>query len=234
MSDNKSTGFHSTGNCSTGDCSTGDGSTGDFSTGNCSTGFHSTGDHSTGNCSTGDWSTGYRSTGNWSTGYRSTGFHSTGDHSTGNWSTGDWSTGNWSISNYSIGHFSTIDYSGFGAFNEPCTPEEWEAAEKPDFLYFSLTEWIDESEMSEEEKEAHPSHKTTGGYLKVYEYKEAFMKSWDNAPVEDREKLFKLPRFNPEVFKEISGIDVYAEKEETINIDGVEYTLSEIKQALKK
>jgi hypothetical protein len=159
--------------------------------------------------------------------------NSTGYRSTGRYSTGDYSTGDWSISNYSTGHFSTIDYSGFGAFNEPCTPEEWEAAEKPDFLYFSLIEWIDESEMSEEEKEAHPSYKTTGGYLKVYEYKEAFMKSWDNAPVEDREKLFKLPNFKPGVFYQISGIDV-TEREETINIDGVEYTLSEIKQALKK
>jgi hypothetical protein len=219
MSNNHSTGHRSTGYYSTGYYSTGDRSTGYRSTGYRSTGEYSTGDWSTGDCSTGDWSTG-----DWST----------GDRSTGNYSTGYRSTGNWSISNYSTGHFSTIDYSGFGAFNEPCTPEEWEVAEKPDFLYFNLTEWVNESEMSEEEKEAHPSYKTTGGYLKVYNYKEAFMKSWDNAPAEDREKLFKLPNFDPEVFKEISGIDVYAKKEETINIDGVEYTLSEIKQALKK
>ena len=38
------------------------------------------------------------------------------------------STGNWSISNFSTGHFSTEDYSGFGAFNKPCTPEEWNRA----------------------------------------------------------------------------------------------------------
>jgi hypothetical protein len=223
MSNNYSTGFYSTGDHSTGNRSTGYRSTGDYSTG-----LRSTGDHSTGYCSTGDCSTG-----NCSTGDCSTGSCSTGDCSTGYRSTGDHSTGDWSISNYSTGHFSTIDYSGFGAFNKPCTLEEWEAAEKPDFLYFRLTEWISEFDMTEEEKEANPTYKTTGGYLKVYEYKEAFKRSWDNAPAEDREKLFRLPNFDPDVFKEISGIDVF-EKEETINIDGVEYTLSEIKQALKK
>jgi hypothetical protein len=203
------------------------------STGHGSTGRRSTGNHSTGHRSTGDFSTGHQSTGSWSTGDRSTGDHSTGDWSTGNYSTGKHSTGDWSISNYSTGHFSTIDYSGFGAFNKPCTPEEWEAAEKPDFLYFKLTDRINEFDMTEEEKEANPSHKITGGYLKVYEYKEAFKRSWDNTSAEDRKKLFRLPNFDPGVFYQISGIDVF-EKEETINIDGVEYTLPEIKQALKK
>lgn len=195
-------------------------------TGNDSTGYRSTGDYSTGNWSTGNWSTGNRSTGDCSTGDYSTGYSSTGNHSTGNWS-----TGNWSISNYSTGHFSTIDYSGFGAFNKPCTPEEWDKAKKPRFIFFDLTEWIFESEMTDQEKEKNPSYKTTGGYLKVYEYRAAWKKAWDGASADDKELLFKLPNFDADIFEEITGIDV-RQKEETIEIEGKKYTLTEIKEAL--
>lgn len=160
-----------------------------------------TGNRSTGNKSTGDMSTGDMSTGNWSTGH----------WSTGNWSTGSWSTGNWSTSDRSTGHFSTIDNSGFGAFNKPCTIHEWAKIKKPNFLYFKLTEWVQQEKMSDEEKENNQMWETTGGYLKVFNYKQAFQKSWDNASEEDKALLFKLPNFDVNVFKEISGIDVNLE-----------------------
>lgn len=167
----------------------------------------STSDYSTGNCSTG-----YCSTGNWSTGDRST---------------GNWSTGNWSTSNYSTGHFSTIDYAGFGAFNKPCTIEEWGNAEKPSWLYFDLTEWVDKADMTDEEKEANPSYKTTGGYLKVYDYQEAFQKSYNNATREEQLKIKNLPNFDAEVFYEISGIKIDDEpmqgKEVEVVINGKIY-----------
>jgi len=67
---------------------------------------------------------------------------------------------------------------------------EWEDAEKPTFLYFSLTEWA------------------TGGYLKRYEYKEAFQMSYMNASELDKNLLLKLPNFDADVFYEISGIDL--------------------------
>lgn len=134
--------------------------------------------------------------------------NNTGHRSTGDGSTGDGSTGYWSISDYSTGHFSTIDYDGFGSFNKKCSPQEWIDADKPSFLYFNLTEWIHESNMSSEEREANPSYKVTGGYLKKYEYKEAFKKSWDKASKEDQQKVFTLPNFDAEIFKQISGIDV--------------------------
>ena len=200
---NNSTGDYSTGEYSTGHYSTGDCSTGYRSTGYCSTGYCSTGHYSTGNFSTGD-----RSTGDYSTGYCSTGYCSAGDYSTGDYSTGYGSTGNWSISKYSTGHFSTVDYSGFGAFNKTCTPEKWESATKPNFLYFHLTRWTQESEMSDEEKKNNPTHKTTGGYLKVYDYKEAFQAAFDKASDEEIEQLKALPNFDADVFKEISGIDI--------------------------
>ncbi len=187
----------------TGDHSTGYRSTGDGSTGDCSTGYRSTGDGSTGDWSTGDGSTGDGSTGDWSTGYRSTGYHSTGHWSAGNRSTGDWST-----SNYSTGHFSTIDDTGFSAFNKPCTRKQWAQADIPSWLYFNLTEWVDKEDMTDLEKQDHPTYETTGGYLKVYEYQEAWKKSYDNATREEQLKIKSLPNFDAEVFYEISGIKI--------------------------
>jgi hypothetical protein len=223
---------------------TGHYSTGDCSTGNRSTGYHSTGNYSTGNYSTGDWSTGYHSTGDWSTGNRSTGHCSTGDYSTGDWSTGDWSTGDrstgyrstgnystgyWSTSNYSTGHFSTIDEMGFSAFNKPCTREQWAQADIPSWLYFNLTEWVDKEDMTDLEKQDHPTYETTGGYLKVYEYQEAWEKSYDNATREEQLKIKSLPNFDAEVFYEISGIkiDEGLSNPKEITIEGATYRLVE-------
>lgn len=164
--------------------------------------------------STGDKSTGGSSTGNRSTGFWSTGNGSTGNRSTGDSSTGYRSTGDWSISNYSTGHFSTKDYDGFGAFNKPCTPNEWENANKPSFLYFDLTKWVADYDMTDSEKNANPTYTTTGGYLKVYEYKEAWRRSFDAQ--ENKEKQIKqleaLPNFDYDVFVEISGIDYRKEQ----------------------
>ena len=207
---------NNTGHKSTGDWSTGDRSTADRSTGHQSTGYGSTGDQSTGYGSTGDQSTGDRSTGDQSTGYGSTGYGSAGYRS----------TGNWSISSYSTGHFSTEDYAGFGAFNKTCTPDEWANAYRPDWLYFHLTEWVSDSGMSDQEKEDNPSYKTTGGYLRVYGYQEAFQKSYNAANREEQLKIKELPNFDADVFFEISGIRIDAETEEM--------TLAEVCKELKR
>ncbi len=189
-------------------------------------GYRSTGDWSTGHYSTGHYSTGDYSTGYHSTGYRSTGASSTGDWSTGHYSTGDSSTGNWSISSYSTGHFSTIDYSGFSAFNKPCTIDKWNKAEKPDFLFFMLTEWVESEKMTEKEKEENPSYKTTRGYLKVYEYKEAWKIAYDKASDEEIKQLKALPNFDTEVFKEISGIDINERGSIKVTANGKEVYIS--------
>jgi len=62
--------------------------------------------------------------------------------------------------------------------------------------------------MSDEEKEENPTYKTTAGYLKVYDYKEAFQAAFDKASDEEIEQLKALPNFDADVLKEISGIDI--------------------------
>jgi len=80
--------------------------------------------------------------------------------------------------------------------------------------------------MSDQEKEDNPSYKTTGGYLRVYGYQEAFQKSYNAANREDQLKIKELPNFDADVFFEISGIRIDAETEEM--------TLAEVCKELKR
>jgi hypothetical protein len=64
--------------------------------------------------------------------------------------------------------------------------------------------------MTEEEKKADENeyYKTTGGYLKSYEYQEAFKNSYNKLSEEERKKqveqLRALPNFDKDMFKQIS------------------------------
>jgi hypothetical protein len=70
--------------------------------------------------------------------------------------------------------------------------------------------------MTNEEKTENPKFYITGGYLKTIPYKEAWRISWEKSTEEDKKLVLKLPNFDNEVFKKISGIDVI--KELKINI----------------
>jgi len=234
----RNTGSWNTGNRNTGNINTGYRNTGSSNTGYRNTGSSNTGNWNTGNWNTGNWNTGDWNTGNWNTGDSNTGRSNTGHRNTGSWNTGSWNTGSWNTGNWNVcdretGFFNTQGIKTIRVFNKDCAVAVWDQADKPCFLHFDLTEWIREGDMTDQEKIDHTTFRTTGGFLKVYDYKEAFQKSWDEADEEDRAKLFKLPNFDAEVFKEISGIDV-TEKPKScagkiVEIDGKKYTLKEVK-----
>lgn len=50
-----------------------------------------------------------------------------------------------------------------------------------------------------------------GGFLKTFDYKEAWRLAWDKASKEEHLKMLELPNWDNEVFKEISGIDAETE-----------------------
>jgi hypothetical protein len=84
----------------------------------------------------------------------------------------------------------------------------------PNFLYFDLTIWVSYDTATEEEKEEHKKEiEICGGFFKNLEYKEAFRLAWDKASKEEHKQLLKLPNWNNEIFKEISGIDAETEIE---------------------
>jgi hypothetical protein len=177
---------------------------------------------------TGENNTGNRNSGDRNSGYSNSGYSNSGHRNSGHWNSGDSNSGDWNACNYETGAFNTEQSDTIRVFNKPCSRDEWIEADKPNFLYFGLCVWVGEDDMTDEEKKADPQFHVRGGYLKTLGYKEAFQKSWDEADEEDRAKLFKLPNFDAEVFKEISGIDVTHKADcegRVIEIDGVEYEL---------
>ena len=93
-----------------------------------------------------------------------------------------------------------------------------------------LNTWVDKSDMTDTEKSEISEWETMGGYLKTIDFKEACVKWWNDNP-NDHERFLTLPNFDATIFKDITGIEVDL-KEESIEIDGEKYTVSQIKKAL--
>ena len=74
---------------------------------------------------------------------------------------------------------------------------------------FEQTVWIYEENMSDEEKEQYPEYKITGGYLKVFEFKEACKNMWNSLTDNEKHRVItKLPNFDANKFEQITGIKV--------------------------
>ena len=152
-------------------------------------------------CNIGDSNTGYVNSGN----------HNTGDWNSGSWNSGNGNSGYWNIGGNNSGYLNTSTQEYCFIFNKPVEKSVLSITKFPAFMRFTLTEWIPDSKMSQQEKNQHPEYATTGGYLKKYTYKEAFRKSFEEAKQlpdwpEQLEKLKSLPNFDAKIFEEISGI----------------------------
>jgi len=62
--------------------------------------------------------------------------------------------------------------------------------------------------MTDEEKSAHPSHETTGGYLKVLDESECGQIWWDGLSEDNRNIIRALPNFDPVIFEQVTGIKI--------------------------
>jgi len=199
--------------------------------GNCNTGDRNTGDRNTGDCNTGDWNTG-----DCNTGYCNTGYCNTGDRNTGDCNTGDWNTGDWNTGDRNTGYCNT-ELPKIRIFNKE-TDVALEDIPFPNFFYFSLTEWVSENNMTDEEKESNSNYTILGGYLKTFEYKEAWQRSWNKASEEDKKKLFELPNFDAEIFLEITGIKVNNKNDDDISlskkIDELQNQIDDLKRLIKR
>ncbi len=202
--------------------STGDRNTGDWNTGHRNIGHRNTGNWNTGNCNTGDRNTGYCNSGD-----RNTGNYNTGDRNTGDWNTGNYNTGYWNTGNYNTGYCNSVTPKTCLIFNKEAKQEDWANAEKPNWMYCNLTNWIGEDNMTEKEKEAYPSYATTGGYLKSFNsLKSAYIDSWGKATDEDKALTRELPNFNEDVFAEVFGFNPWKKVEKK------KMTVAEICKAL--
>ena len=200
-----------TGICNTGNWNTGNRNTGDCNTGNRNTGDCNTGDCNTGNCNTGDWNTGNRNTGNRNTGDCNTGNCNTGNWNTGNRNTGDCNTGDWNSASFSNGVFCTKEPEIL-IFDKPSgmTFRQWRdstACHLLNQIQFMPNVWVWDDDMTDEEKEAHPEYKTTGGFLKVLDTSDCCVRWWENLDEYQRRIIRSIPNFDAAIFKQITGID---------------------------
>ena len=188
---------------------------GDSNSGSCNSGSWNAGDSNSGSCNSGSCNSGNRNTGNRNTGdYNSggcnTGDYNSGDYNSGSCNSGNRNTGSWNTGDFNSGFFNT-DESPVRMFNK-YTKLKRREIRIPAFCYLHLTTWVSHDTASDEEKEEHKREiETCGGFLKTLDYKEAWRMAWDRASKEEHLELLKLPNWDNEVFKEISGIDAEAE-----------------------
>ena len=205
-------GKNCTGRCNTGDWNTGNRNTGNRNTGNRNTGDWNTGNRNTGDCNTGDWNTGDWNTGNRNTGDCNTGDCNTGDWNTGNRNTGNRNTGDWNKSSFNTGCFNTEEQK-IMLFNKPSdmTYREWidsDARYLLNQIPKDVVEWVYEEDMTDEEKAAHPTYETTGGYLKVLDESECGQLWWGSLSDRRKEIIKAIPNFDAEIFFQCTGVRV--------------------------
>lgn len=136
----------------------------------------------------------------------------TGLCNTGDWNTGNRNTGDWNRSSFNAGCFNTEEQK-VTMFNKPSdwTYRQWlnsDARYLLNQIPKSVVEWVCSSDMTDEEKAAHPTHETTGGYLKVLDESECGQLWWDGLNEQQREVIFSLPNFDPDIFEQCTGIKV--------------------------
>ena len=181
-------------------------------TGRCNTGDWNTGDCNTGDCNTGDRNTGDWNTGDWNTGDCNTGDWNTGDRNTGDRNTGDRNTGDWNKSSFNTGCFNTEEQK-IMLFNKPSdmTYSEWLGSDARYLLNQipkDVVEWVYEENMTDEEKAAHPTYETTGGYLKVLDESECGQLWWGSLSDRRKEIIKAIPNFDAEIFFQCTGVRV--------------------------
>ena len=186
--------------------------TGRCNTGDWNTGNRNTGNRNTGDCNTGDWNTGNRNTGNRNTGDWNTGDCNTGDWNTGDCNTGDCNTGDWNKSSFNTGCFNTEEQK-IMLFNKPSnmTYSEWldsDARYLLNQIPKDVVEWVYEEDMTDEEKAAHPTYETTGGYLKVLDESECGQLWWGSLSDRRKEIIKAIPNFDAEIFFQCTGVRV--------------------------
>ena len=151
---------------------------------------------------TGKACTGRCNSGNWNS----------GDRNSGNCNSGNCNSGDWNATSFSNGCFNTVSPKIY-MFNKPTdwTFEQWFNCRSRRLLNGiddCPLEYVYLSDMTDEEKAAHPEAETTGGYLKERTTADNARKWWAGLSADNRKIILSLPNFDAAIFKEITGIDV--------------------------
>ena len=192
-------------------------------TGKSNSGYRNSGDRNSGNRNSGDRNSGNSNSGDWNSGYSNSGYRNSGDSNSGDSNSGDWNSG-YRNSGYSNSGDWNSGYGNSGVFNtekEPTikmfdkesswTYDDWydsRARRIMEGCPYSYSDYIPAADMTDEEKENHPEHKTIGGFVKVFTATaEDKQKWWDNLSKGDKDEVKALPNFDADKFCECVGIE---------------------------
>lgn len=184
---------------------------------------YNTGSCNTGSCNTGDNNTGDRNTGNYNTGNYNTGNRNTGYYNTGSGNTGYFNNTDSTVRLFNI----ETDLSDS---DSRLVNMRRVIADKIE----PILVWVQAHDMTDEEKKDYPSYKTTGGYLKRRDYKYCWKKGWNNMTKEEKEIITSLPHFDPDVFEDITGIDVTVDRKKKVTLELTDKQLEKIKNIIKE
>ena len=148
-------------------------------------------------CNSGTNNTGHRNSGDRNSGDRNSGDMNSGDRNSGDMNSGDRNSGIFNTNKPKLRLFNKdSDWSYSNWYNS----DAFNVLEKK----FILTVWVNESDMTDEEKTEHPEFYCQEGYLKEY----SFIDACKNMKLTEKEKnsFKKLPNFDAKIFKEITGI----------------------------
>ena len=182
-------------------CNSGNRNSGNRNSGNRNSGNRNSGDCNSGDCNSGDCNSGNRNS---------------GDCNSGDCNSGDCNSGDWNITSFSNGCFNTEEPKIY-LFDKPSdwTYRDWVNSDARYILNNMPTDdiyWVYSEDMTDEEKEKHPEHETTGGFLRTLS-KSSERQAWWNNLDEHRKNCVKaIPNFDAEIFKSITGINVSEDK----------------------
>ena len=189
--------------------------TGKGCTGRCNSGNRNSGNWNSGDCNSGDWNSGNWNSGDCNSGNCNSGDHNSGNCNSGDCNSGDCNSGDWNKCSFSNGCFNTTSPKIY-LFNKPSswTYRDWlnsEACCLIERISDNVVQWVQYSNMTDEEKAEHPEAETTDGYLKKLDNSECTVLWWRNLSDCQKAIITAIPNFDKAIFKEITGIDVDAD-----------------------
>jgi len=212
-SGNRNSGYMNSGDRNSGDCNSGNSNSGNSNSGNrnsgdmnsgyMNSGDRNSGDMNSGDRNSGDMNSGYMNSGDMNSGYMNSGYMNSGymnsgDRNSGNWNSGDRNSGYLNTDEPFIRIFGKETQFKFSDINKNII--------FPEYFCFNLTEFVDVSEMTEEEKKSYPHYSVTNGFLRVWDYKEAWKISFEKTTKKDVALTLNIPNFDYMMFEKISGI----------------------------
>jgi hypothetical protein len=161
---------------------------------------------------TGKGNTGRNNSGDLNSGDLNSGDLNSGDLNSGNRNSGNRNSGVFNKTNFCSGVFNSSEQP-VSVFNGAATVMMSEFIKSKAYQVitgndFPLTEWVNESNMTDQEKKDHPEFFVMEGYLKANTYEYACGKWWESLSDSDRKVITEIPEFSKEIFYEITGIQI--------------------------